>query len=673
MDTPESAAARAKKLRELIEYHNYRYYVLDDPEISDAEFDLLMRELESLESRYPALVTPDSPTQRVGAEPLPAFREVLHSIPMLSLANAFTPGEVEAFDRRVREGLGLHEVEYVAEPKLDGLAVSLLYDKGHLIRAATRGDGFHGEDVTQNVRTIPSVPLRLMGQGYPAVLEVRGEVYMTKAGFRRLNERQANSGGKLFANPRNAAAGSLRQLDPRITAERPLAIFCYGTGQVSEGGLPSRHSEILGKLKTWGLRVSPDIEVVSGVAGCLGYYDDMSQRRGDLPYETDGVVYKVNDLQQQADLGFVARAPRWAVAHKFAPQEMETIVEAIEVQVGRTGALTPVARLKPVFVGGVTVTNATLHNQDEIDRKDVRVGDTVLVRRAGEVIPEVVGVILEKRPPKTERFNIPVVCPVCGSPVVRQAGEAVARCTGSLICPAQRIQGILHFASRRAMDIQGLGDKLVEQLVSRNEIHDVADLYQLTRDRLEHLDRMGEKSAANLMAELEKSKSITLGRYLYALGIKDVGEATARALAEHFGTFDAIVEATEETLEAVPDIGPTIAANIAAFFRQPRNLEIIARLRKAGIHWPEAGERGGDKSLAGLTFVLTGTLPSMGREEAKKKLLELGAKVTESVSKKTSFVVVGAEPGSKFERARELGVPILDEAGLMRMLKHDRP
>jgi DNA ligase (NAD+) len=560
-------------------------------------------------------------------------------------------------------------VEYVAEPKLDGLAVSLLYEKGHLIRAATRGDGFHGEDVTQNVRTIPSVPLRLMGHGYPMALEVRGEVYMAKEGFRKLNERQANLGGKLFANPRNAAAGSLRQLDPRVTAERPLAIFCYGTGQVSGGDLPAQHGEILDKLKIWGLRVSPDIEVVVGAAGCLRYYNEMARKREDLPYETDGVVYKVNDLQQQADLGFVARAPRWAVAHKFAPEEMETIVEAIDVQVGRTGALTPVARLKPVFVGGVTVTNATLHNQDEIDRKDVRVGDTVLVRRAGEVIPEVVRVIHEKRPPESERFNIPASCPVCGSPVLRQAGEAVARCTGSLICPAQRVQGILHFASRRALDVQGLGDKLVEQLVSRNEIHDVADLYQLTQKRLEQLERMGEKSAANLMAELEKSKSITLARFLYALGIKDVGEATARALAAHFGTLEAIAEATEETLETVPDIGPAIAANIAAFFRQPRNLDIIARLRKVGIHWPEAEERSTGKPLAGLTFVLTGTLQCMGREEAKKKLLELGAKVTESVSKKTSFVVVGAEPGSKFDRATELGVPILDEAGFLRKLR----
>lgn len=666
---PQQIIERAKELRELIEYHNYRYYTLDDPLISDAEFDRLMRELEALEREYPALITPDSPTQRVGAKPAEGFGEVRHDLPMLSLANAFTVAEVKAFDRRVREALRVERLEYTAEPKLDGLAISLRYEMGMLACAATRGDGYQGEDVTQNIRTLRSIPLRLRGRDYPRILEVRGEIYMTKEGFRALNEQQLGSGGKVFANPRNAAAGSVRQLDPRITASRPLMIFCYGTGKVEGGEIPPRHSEVLARLKEWGLRVSPEVAVMQGIEDCLDYYRKINEKRHQLPYEIDGVVYKVNELKHQEALGFIARAPRWAIAHKFPPEERESRVLAIEVQVGRTGALTPVARLEPVFVGGVTVTNATLHNQDEVDRKDVRVGDTVLVRRAGEVIPEVVRVILEKRPPGTERYQIPSRCPVCGSEVIRPEGEAVARCTGSLICAAQRIQAILHFASRRAMDIQGLGEKLVEQLVERDEVRTVADLYGLTEERLVKLERMGKKSAANLVSALEKSKNATLARFLYALGIRDVGEATARLLAQHFGSLEAIMGASEEELEAIPDIGPVVAANIAAFFRQAHNIEIIDRLRKAGIRWQERGvAAGGAKPLSGLSFVITGTLQSMTREQAKERLQALGAKVSSSVSKNTSFVVVGVEPGSKAERARELEIPTLDEEGLLQKI-----
>lgn len=670
MSAPEHALARVRELRELIDYHNYRYYTLDDPVISDAEFDELMRELEGLERNYPELITPDSPTQRVGAKPAEGFSEIRHELPMLSLANAFISAEVEAFDRRVREALDVERLEYTAEPKLDGLAISLRYENGTLTCAATRGDGYQGEDVTQNIRTLRSIPLRLRGRDHPRILEVRGEIYMTKEGFKHLNEQQLRSGGKVFANPRNAAAGSVRQLDPRITASRPLMIFCYGTGKVKGGRIPPRHSEVLACLKEWGLRVSSEVAVVQGIEGCLDYYRKIDEKRHQLPYAIDGVVYKVNEFKHQEALGYIARAPRWAIAHKFPPEERESRVLAIEVQVGRTGALTPVARLEPVFVGGVRVTNATLHNQDEVDRKDVRVGDTVVVRRAGEVIPEVVRVILEKRPPATERFQIPKRCPVCGSEVIRPEGEAVARCSGSLICAAQRIQAILHFASRRALDIEGLGDKLVEQLVERHEIRTLADLYGLTGERLASLERMGKKSAANLVSALEKSKNTTLERFLYALGIRDVGEATARLLAQHFGSLEAIVGASEEELEAVPDIGPVMAANIAAFFRQAHNSEIIDRLRKAGIRWQERGAVAGVvKPLSGLTFVITGTLKSMTREQAKERLQAAGAKVSSSVSKNTSFVVVGAEPGSKAEHARELGIPILDEQGLLQRLR----
>jgi DNA ligase (NAD+) len=669
MSIPKEAVARAEELRALIEHHNYRYYILDDPTISDAEFDQLMRELEALERQYPELITPDSPTQRVGAKPAEGFSAVQHEVPMLSLANALTTAEVVAFDRRVCQTLRVERVEYAAEPKLDGLAISLRYEHGVLTCAATRGNGYQGEDVTRNIRTLRSIPLRLRGRAHPRVLEVRGEIYITKAGFKTLNEQQLSSGGKVFANPRNAAAGSVRQLDPRITASRPLMIFCYGTGKVEDSGIPSRHSEVLTCLQEWGLRVSPEVAVVQGIEGCLDYYRCIDEKRTALPYEIDGVVYKVNEFKHQQALGFIARAPRWAIAHKFTPEERESRVLAIEVQVGRTGALTPVARLEPVLVGGARVTNATLHNQDEIDRKDIRVGDTVLVRRAGEVIPEITCVILEKRPSATQHFQIPSHCPVCGSEVIRPEGEAVARCTGTLVCPAQRIQAILHFASRRAMDIQGLGEKIVEQLVGKKEVCTVADLYGLTEERLVNLERMGKKSAANLVSALEKSKNTTLARFLYALGIREVGEATAHVLAAHFGTLEAIMEASEEALEAIPDIGPVVAAHIAAFFRQPHHLEVIDRLRKAGIRWQETSAAAGTaRPLSGLSFVITGTLSSMTREQAKERLQAAGAKVASSVSKHTSFVVVGEKPGSKAERARALGVAILDEEGLLQKL-----
>ncbi|MGH6635300.1 MAG: NAD-dependent DNA ligase LigA, partial [Gammaproteobacteria bacterium] len=583
MNKTVSTEERIEQLRNEINEHDYRYHAVDEPTIPDADYDRLLRELQALESRYPDLITKDSPTQRVGAKPLAAFGDVRHDVPMLSLANAFDEKELADFDRRVRERLGAESVEYAAEPKLDGLAISLLYGDGVLVRAATRGDGVRGEDVTENVRTIPSVPLRLRARGYPRLLEVRGEVYMTKEGFGSLNRNQAQASEKIFANPRNAAAGSLRQLDPRITASRPLCMLCYGIGRVEGWPLPKRHSEIIFRLGEWGLRIQPEMAVVEGAQGCLGYYRTMLQRRDALDYATDGVVYKVNDLAGQAILGYIARAPRWAVAHKFPPQEALSTVNSIEVRVGRTGALTPVARLQPVLVGGVTVTNATLHNEDEVRRKDIRAGDTVVVRRAGDVIPEVVRTLKERRLPGATAFEVPSHCPVCGSEVIRAAGEAVARCSGGLICPAQQVRAILHFASRRALDIEGLGEKLVTQLVERGLIANVADLYQLDADRLSALQRMGPKSATNLVAALSKSKSTTFVSFVYALGIRDVGEATAAALAAHFASLEELMAANEEALQAVPDVGPVVAKNIAAFFRQPRNREIIARLLAAGV------------------------------------------------------------------------------------------
>lgn len=663
--------ARAAWLREQLNWHGYRYYVLDDPEIPDAEYDRLFRELRELETAHPELIAPDSPTRRVGAAPLAAFQTVRHAVPMLSLDNAFTAEEVADFDRRVRQRLAdVAAIQYAAEPKLDGLAVSLHYENGVLVRGATRGDGYTGEDITANLRTVRTVPLRLLATGWPRVLEVRGEVFMPRAGFERWNAQARARGDKPFANPRNAAAGSLRQLDPRVTAERPLDWFCYGVGAVEEGKLPDRHSTVLERLQTWGLRVCPEWRVVEGLAGCLAYHRDILERRERLPYEIDGVVYKVDRLDWQQELGFVARAPRWAIAHKFPAQEELTVVEAIEVQVGRTGAITPVARLRPVFVGGVTVTNATLHNADEVARKDVRVGDTVRVRRAGDVIPEVVGVLLDRRPLDTPAFAMPETCPVCGSRIVRLEGEAVARCIGGLYCRAQLQEAIRHFASRRALDIEGLGDKLVEQLVERNLVHNPADLYGLDAATLAGLERMGAKSAAKLIEALERSKNTTLARFLYALGIREVGEATALALAGHFGTLEALMAAEEERLQQVPDVGPVVAAAIRAFFQEPHNQAVIARLRSAGVRWPEGEiKRAIEEPLAGKTFVLTGTLESLTRDEASDRLRALGAKVGGNVSRKTDYVVAGRDPGSKLDKARELGVTVLDEAGLLTLLE----
>jgi len=666
---PANARRRVDQLREEIDRHNYLYYVLDTPEIPDSEYDRLLRELKDLESRYPGLITPESPTQRVGAEPLAAFDEVRHTVPMLSLDNALDEQEMSDFDRRVRERVKTDsEILYTAEPKLDGLAVSLRYEKGLLVRAATRGDGSRGEDVTHNVRTVQSVPLRLRGAGFPAVLEVRGEVFMPKKGFEALNEAARRKGAKTFANPRNAAAGSLRQLDSRITAQRPLTFLAYGLGEVSGDPVAETHSGVIARLKKWGIPVSPELKVVQGLPGCLDYYHAIGERRDRLDYEIDGVVFKVDELALQAALGYVARAPRWAVAYKFPAAEELTTVEEVEFQVGRTGAITPVARLTPVFVGGVTVSNATLHNMDEVARKDVRKGDTVFVRRAGDVIPEVVRVLPERRPRGAKPVKLPTHCPVCGSEVIKPEGEAVARCSGGLYCPAQRKQALLHFAARRALDIDGLGEKLVDQLVDQGLVQDPADLFGLSLEQLAGLERMAEKSAQNLLEALEKSKETTLARFLFALGIREVGEATAGNLASAFGSLDAIEAADEQHLQAVPDVGPVVAAHVAAFFRQKHNLEVLRKLLAAGVHWeegPPAVER--PQPLAGRTFVLTGAL-SRPRDEIKERLQALGAKVSGSVSKKTDYVVVGEDPGSKLKKAQDLEIAILDEEALERLL-----
>ncbi|MDH5300467.1 MAG: NAD-dependent DNA ligase LigA [Gammaproteobacteria bacterium] len=660
---------RAAELRQQLNYHNYRYYTLDEPEIPDAEYDRLMRELEQLEAQYPQLRTADSPTQRVGNAPLDAFEPVTHHVPMLSLSNAFSDEDVFDFDRRIRERLELGDEEYVAEPKLDGLAISLLYEHGTLVRAATRGDGTTGEDVTQNVRTIRAVPLQLI-RNFPALLEVRGEVFMPKKGFEQLNQRQREAGEKTFANPRNAAAGSLRQLDSRIAAKRPLAMYCYAIAQVEGQSLPVTQFAQLEWLKTLGLPVCPLAEKVTGPQGCLDYFQRLGERREQLEYDIDGVVYKLNDVRLQQRMGFIAKAPRWAIAHKFPAQEQLTVLERIEIQVGRTGALTPVARLQPVFVGGVTVTNATLHNLDEIERKDIREGDTVIVRRAGDVIPEVVGSVLSMRPQNTQAFVMPQQCPVCGSHVMRVEGETVLRCTGGLYCAAQQKEGIKHFASRRAMDIEGLGDKLVDQLVELGLVKNVADLYSLTVDQLAGLERMAEKSASNLIAALEKSKATTLARFLFALGIREVGEATAQALANYYGNLDKIMQQDVESLQQVPDVGPVVASRIAEFFAEMHNKNVIAELRKPNmLHWDDVVvDDSVSKPLEGKTIVLTGTFNSLSRTEAKEALQKLGAKVAGSVSKNTDYVIAGADPGSKVEKAESLGVAVLDEAALQKLL-----
>jgi DNA ligase (NAD+) len=668
MAAPRTTATRAAELRDNIDYHNYRYYTLDDPIIPDAEYDRLLRALEALEDQYPDLVSPESPTQRVGASPAEAFGEIIHALPMLSLANAFEEQELIDFDRRVRERLEVDQVEYAAETKLDGLAISIRYENGILVSAATRGDGARGEDVTGNVRTIKAVPLRLRGDDFPRVLEVRGEIFMTDEGFRRLNEEQARRQDKSFANPRNAAAGSLRQLDSRITAERPLSMYCYGVGDVREGWLPNTHTEILGRLKHWGLRVSPEIAAVTGVDGCQRYYAEMQARRESLGYAIDGVVFKVNEVAEQERLGAVSRAPRWAVAYKVPAEEELTQVRAIDVQVGRTGTLTPVARLEPVQVGGVTVTNATLHNQDEVDRKDVRVGDTVVVRRAGDVIPEVARVVKDRRPRLTRRFYLPNSCPECGSEVIRNEGEAAARCSGGLYCPAQRKQAVWHFASRRAMDIEGLGEKRVDQLVDSGLVHSILDIYSLDAEQLAGLDRMGKKSAANLLAAIARSRDTTLGRFLFALGIRDVGEATAQSLAAHFGDLALLRAADEESLQEVPDVGPVVAREAASFFAESHNREVLDGLVKL-IHWPAPSQaQSVDEALSDKRFVITGTLDAMSRDEAQRRLQALGAKVSGSISRKTDYLVAGANPGSKRSKAESLGVTILDEDGFLALI-----
>ncbi len=667
--TSSTIEVQINKLRDQINEHNYRYYVLNDPRVSDAEFDQLFQKLKDLEEQYPELITSDSPTQRVGAKPQKEFSEVKHAVPMLSLENGFTDEDIFNFNQRIQDRLHTTEaIEYVCEPKLDGLAVTLIYENGVLVRAATRGDGETGEDITENIRTIQMVPLHLRGTNFPRVIEVRGEVYMPKKGFHELNARAEKKGEKIFVNPRNAAAGSLRQLNPKITAERPLEIFCYGVG-VTEGiELPLLQNDMYALLKDLGLRVNDEVKVVDGIENCLKYQLAMTKKRNALPYEIDGVVIKVNSIADQHKLGFVSRAPRWAIAHKFPAEEVQTIVESVEFQVGRTGALTPVARLQPVFVSGVTVSNATLHNMDEVIRKDIHIGDRVIVRRAGDVIPEVVSALKEHRPAQAKAIVLPTQCPVCHSEVEMIEGEAVARCSGGLFCPAQRKEAIKHFASRRALDIEGLGDKLVEQLVDTGMITSVADLYSLTLDQLAGLDRMAEKSAQNLLDALDKSKNTTFARFLHALGIREVGEATAKLLANSFGDLAILLTATEEELQNIPDIGPVVAKHIVSFFREKHNRSIIEKLLHAGIHWEKIIVDKKALPLIGKTFVLTGTMQAMTRDEAKEKLESLGAKVAGSVSIKTDYVVVGEDAGSKLAKAQQLNIKILDEAGFLDFL-----
>jgi DNA ligase (NAD+) len=672
MNTTSSIAERVKQLRDQIDRHNHLYHVLDDPQIPDSAYDRLLMELQALESKHPELVTNDSPTQRVGAEPLKEFASIKHSLPMLSLDNAFSEDEFVDFERRVKDRLGEdHEIIYCVEPKLDGLAVSLRYENGVLVQAATRGDGSQGEDVTHNVRTIQSVPLRLLGEGWPSVLEVRGEVFMPKAGFERFNQLARKAGQKEFVNPRNAAAGSLRQLDPQITATRPLNMYCYGFGEIAGGPLAATHSKSIEILKQWGLRISPELKTIFGIRQCSEYFEQMARRRDALEYDIDGVVYKVDRLQDQEELGYVARSPRWAIAWKFPAQEELTVVESIEFQVGRTGAITPVARLKPVFVGGVTVSNATLHNMDEVAKKDIRVGDTVFVRRAGDVIPEVVRVLPEHRMGDAEQVQLPVHCPECGSDVIKPEGEAVARCSGGLYCSAQRKEAIKHFASRRAMDIEGLGDKLVEAIVEKGMVHDLADIYSLTHAQFAGLDRMGDKSADNLIQAMDKSRQTTLARFLYALGIREVGEVTAVALANHFRSLDRLVNVNESDLleaEELKGVGPVMANHIATFFHQPHNQEVIQKLLDAGICWDDVAVPATDSQiLDGKSFVITGTL-SRPRSEIKDELQSLGAKVVGSVSSKTDYLLAGSDAGSKLAKAQKLGITILDEDGLNNLL-----
>lgn len=663
--TSSQAYKRADELRRLIEHHNYSYYVLDDPEVPDAEYDRLVRELEGIESSHPELITPDSPTQRVSGKPQEGFKTVRHRVPMLSLGNAFSDEEVADFERRIEQGLERDDIVFAAEPKLDGVAISLTYEGGVLTTAATRGDGERGEDVTANVRTIRAVPLKILGEGWPSLLEVRGEIYMPRAGFDAFNRVAIENGEKPLVNPRNGAAGSLRQLDPQLTAKRPLAFYAYGTA--TRDGLPDTQFDALMRLRDWGFPVNAEIRRVKGLKGCLDYHKRMEELRPSLGYDIDGVVYKVDRFDQQAMLGFVSKAPRWALAHKFPAEEELTRLLDIDIQVGRTGALTPVARLEPVFVGGVTVTNATLHNEDEIRRKDVRVGDWVVVRRAGDVIPEVARAVHQRRETELPEFHMPEICPECGSDVERVEGEAVARCTGALICPAQIKHGIRHFATRKAMDIEGLGDKLVDQLVEQGLVHTVADLYLLKHEQIASMERMGGKSAENLLKALEASKRPGLDRLLYALGIREVGEVTARSLAAHFGSMEALQSASEESLTEVSDVGPIVASHVAAFFQQEKNLRVIQALKDAGVEWQALEETTGEQPLAGETWVLTGAL-SMPRIQAKNLLESLGAKVSGSVSGKTSTLLAGEAAGSKLTKAVKLGVKVISESDFVEYL-----
>ena len=669
MTDSDSIEDEAAQLRLELREHNHRYYVLDEPTITDQEYDRLFRRLQQLERDNPALVSPDSPTQRIGSEPASQFETVAHEVAMLSLENAFDEAEMLAFDQRLRDKLDVDtDLAYTAEPKLDGLAISLLYEDGELVRAATRGDGRTGENITANARTVPSIPLRLIGDDLPRRLEVRGEVYMEIAGFESLNASQKASGGKVFANPRNAAAGSLRLLDSRITASRPLTFCSYGAGLCEGADLPRSQYEQMLFLRDIGMTISRQIERLESIQACLDYYRRIFAQRDALPFDIDGVVFKLDDSQLQHQAGFVSRAPRWAVAYKFPAQEVMTTLLDVDFQVGRTGALTPVARLEPVAVGGVMVSNATLHNMDEIERKDIRIGDVVIVRRAGDVIPEVVTPVIQKRKAKGKRPKMPARCPVCDSDVVQQPGQAAYRCTGGLVCAAQRKEAIKHYASRKAMDIEGLGDKLVEQMVEQGMIDSVADLYQLTLEQLAGLERMAEKSARNLLAALEKSKQTTLPRFIYALGIREVGEATAEALAGHYGNLEGLIDADSENLQQVEDVGPVVAENIRHFFDQQKNRDIVNRLVAMGVDWPAIESASREQNLSGNTYVITGTLPGYSRDQAARALKDRGARVSGSVSAKTTAVIAGDKPGSKADKAETLGVEILDQAGFERLL-----
>lgn len=665
-------SSEIENLRNIINQHNYRYYALDNPEIPDAEYDRLMQRLRQLESESPHLITPDSPTQRVGAVPLSSFETVVHEVPMLSLDNAFSEEDVQDFQKRIYDRLKSSEpIEFACEVKLDGLAVSLVYENGILVRGATRGDGAVGENITQNIRTIKSIPLRLQGDNIPSLLEVRGEVYMPRDGFEKLNRQMLARDEKLFVNPRNAAAGSLRQLDSRITAKRPLEMCAYAIARIEGTSITlATHTQSLKQLKVWGINVNRETKAAASVAECVAFYQEIQARRDALGYDIDGIVFKVNSFSLQEKLGFISRAPRWAIAYKFPAQEESTLLEAVDFQVGRTGAVTPVARLKPIFVGGVTVSNATLHNKDEIDRLDIKIGDTVIVRRAGDVIPQIVQVVLSQRPSDAKDIEFPDKCPVCHSPVEKIEGEAVARCSGGIVCPAQRKEAIKHFASRKALDVDGLGDKIVEQLVDKELVKTLPDLFRLTQAQIANLERMGEKSAHNLIAAIDTSKKTTLSKFIYALGIREIGEASARNLANQFGTLKALINASIEDLLRTKDIGPVGAHFVYEFFHQASNLQVVTELQELGVTWEDLDVgQSEDLPLSGLTYVLTGTLEALSRDQGKILLQELGATVAGSVSAKTHYVVAGPGAGSKLAKAESLGIPVLDESEFLTLLE----